>query len=135
MSDDATPAKVRLTDGLGHTLEPAAWQERQKLSNDQWTHWYECQPFPRSAPRDFMIGLIPAQRRVLQSDEQLFDVLTKLQARVQELEAAEEGAKEAFGVVVEEKRYFQGECKRLQELLNSAYAQIRRMARAAGLVA
>jgi hypothetical protein len=71
MSDDATPAKVRLTDVLGPGFVPAAWQERQKLSSDQWTHWYECQPFPRSAPRDFMIGMIPAQRRVLQSDDQI----------------------------------------------------------------
>jgi hypothetical protein len=129
------PLALRLSEGLGHTLKPAAWQERQKMSNDQWTHWYECQPFPRSAPRDFMIGLIPAQRRVLQSDDQILEALNSLQARVQELEAAEEGAKEAFGVVAEEKHYFQAECKRLQELLNSAHAQIRRMARDAGLVA
>jgi GTP-binding protein len=73
MTDQATPAKVRLTDGLGPNFAPAAWQERQKLSNDQWTNWYECQPFPRSAPRDFMIGMIPAQRRVLQSDDQIED--------------------------------------------------------------
>ncbi len=52
--------------------------------------------------------------------------------RLQDLEAAEEGAKEAFGVVVQEKRDALAECKRLRELLDSAYAQIRRMARDAG---
>jgi hypothetical protein len=54
------------------------------------------------------------------------------QRRVQQLEAAEEGAAEAFGVVVQEKRDLEAECRRLRELLDSAYAQIRRMARDAG---
>ncbi len=74
------PLEVRLSDLLGPGFVPAAWQERQKLTNgDQWTHWYECQPFPRSASRDFMIGLIPAQRRILQTEDQ---ALTAINAAV-----------------------------------------------------
>jgi hypothetical protein len=46
--------------------------------------------------------------------------------RLQELEAAEEGAKEAFGVVVQEKHDALAECQRLHTLLGAAYADLRR---------
>jgi hypothetical protein len=69
--------------------QPVAWQERQKLSlSDQWTNWYECQPFPRSAPRDFMIGLTPAQRRILQTEEQFQAALDAVRAEERERCAA-----------------------------------------------
>lgn len=56
-----------------------------------------------------------------------------LHARVLALEATEIGAKEAFGVVVQQKHDIEAECRRLRELLESAHAQIRRMASDAGV--
>ena len=53
-----------------------------------------------------------------------------LRARIAELEATEEGAKVAFGHVVENKRAAEKECMRLQGLLAAAYADIRRLSRA-----
>lgn len=53
-----------------------------------------------------------------------------LRARVAELEATEDGAKVAFGHVVEQKRAAEKECMRLHGLLAAAYADIRRMSRA-----
>ena len=58
----------------------------------------------------------------------LTEECTGLHAKVASLEAAEEGAKEAFGVVVQDKHDAQAECARLRELLTSAHAQIRKMA-------
>jgi hypothetical protein len=49
----------------------------------------------------------------------------RLRACVLEMEAAEEGSKEAFGVVVQEKHDALAECQRLRELLTGAHAQIR----------
>lgn len=54
--------------------------------------------------------------------------VARLRAAVQQLEAAEEGAKEAFGVVVQEKRDALAECQRLRLLLDDCHAQIRRQA-------
>lgn len=51
-----------------------------------------------------------------------------LRTKVASLEAAEEGAKEASGVVVQDKHDAQAECARLRDLLTSAHAQIRKMA-------
>lgn len=45
--------------------------------------------------------------------------------RVRLLELAEEGAKEAFGHVVQQKRDLESECKRLRALLDGAYESIR----------
>jgi len=50
----------------------------------------------------------------------------RLRACVLEMDAAEEGAKEAFGVVVQEKHDALAECKRLRTLLEAAYADLRR---------
>lgn len=49
---------------------------------------------------------------------------------VSSLLAAEEGAAEAFGVVVQDKRNLETEVKRLQALLDSAYASVRKYAKA-----
>lgn len=54
-----------------------------------------------------------------------------LRARIAELEASEEGAKVAFGHVVEKKQAAEKECMRLQGLLAAAYADIRRAAQRA----
>ena len=50
----------------------------------------------------------------------------RLRSIVQQLQAAEEGAKDAFGVVVQEKHDALAECKRLRALLDAAYADQRR---------
>jgi len=44
------------------------------------------------------------------------------------LRLAEEGAKEAFAHVVQQKRDFEAECKRLRGLLDGAHDTIRRQA-------
>lgn len=58
--------------------------------------------------------------------------LEQLRARIAELETenrqlllAEEGAKEAFGHVIQQKRDLEAECKRLRELLAGAYETLR----------
>jgi len=45
---------------------------------------------------------------------------------IKQLRLAEEGAKEAFGHVVQQKRDLEAECKRLRGLLDGAYDTIRR---------
>jgi len=47
---------------------------------------------------------------------------------IEQLRLAEEGAKEAFGHVVQQKRDLEAECKRLRRLLDGAYDTIRRKA-------
>lgn len=54
--------------------------------------------------------------------EALFDAATE----IEQLRLAEEGAKEAFGHVVQDKRDLEAECKRLRELLDGAHEIIRR---------
>lgn len=51
-------------------------------------------------------------------------VSAELRAKVQSLELAEEGAKEAFGVVVQAKRDLEAEVKRLRGLLAAAYKMV-----------
>ena len=48
-----------------------------------------------------------------------------LREEVAQLKLAEEGAAEAFGVIVQEKRDAEAECKRLNDLLQAAYTQLR----------
>ena len=52
----------------------------------------------------------------------------KAEADVAHLMLADEGAKEAFGHVVQQKRDLDDECKRLRRLLDGAYETIRRQA-------
>lgn len=48
-----------------------------------------------------------------------------LRAKIKSLELAEEGAKEAFGHVMQQKRDLEAECKKLRGLLDSAHEIIR----------
>lgn len=57
-------------------------------------------------------------------------LVLKLRAKIRKLELAEEGAKEAFGHVVQQKRDLEAECNRLRGLLDASYASIRRMSQA-----
>ena len=50
---------------------------------------------------------------------------------VDQLRLAEEGAKEAFGHIVQDKRDLEAEVKRLQELLAGAYRMVRQQRHAA----
>lgn len=52
----------------------------------------------------------------------------KAESKVAQLLLAEEGAKEAFGHLVQQKRDLEAECKRLRRLLDGAYETIRRQA-------
>lgn len=52
----------------------------------------------------------------------------QLRAEVEQLRLAEEGAAQAFGDVVQQKRDLEAEVKRLQSLLDGAYASIRQHA-------
>lgn len=52
-------------------------------------------------------------------------------AEIEKLRMAEEGAKEAFGVIVQEKRDLEAKCKQLQKLLDGAHDIIRRNAKKA----
>lgn len=52
--------------------------------------------------------------------EALFDAATE----IEQLRLAEDGAKEAFGHVVQDKRDLEAECKRLRELLDEAVSDI-----------
>lgn len=52
----------------------------------------------------------------------------QLREEVEQLKLAEEGAAEAFGVAVQDKRDLEAEVKRLQSLLDGAYASIRQYA-------
>lgn len=64
-------------------------------------------------------------RETLESERAANALLTE---QVQQLELAEEGAKEAFGVVVQEKRDLEKEVRRLTELLAGAHQIIREYA-------
>lgn len=59
-------------------------------------------------------------------------VVLGLLEQIKQLQLAEEGAAEAFGAVVQDKRALEAEVKRLQSLLDGAYASIRKYAKAAG---
>lgn len=50
---------------------------------------------------------------------------------IEKLRLAEEGAKEAFSVIVQDKRNLEAKCKQLQKLLDGAYDIIRRNAKKA----
>ncbi len=52
--------------------------------------------------------------------------LRNMHAEIEQMRLAEEGANEAFGHVVQQKRDLEEECKRLRRLLDGAYDTIRR---------
>lgn len=56
----------------------------------------------------------------------------ELREQIRLLELAEEGAKEAFGEVVQQKRDLEAKVKHLQKLLDGAYASIRSLSARGG---
>ena len=89
--------------------------------DDKGTDWQSDEPWPHR------IELAQAQDWIAE----LGAMVLNLAERTQALELAEEGAKEAFGHVVDQKRAAEKECMRLQGLLAAAYADIRRAAQRA----
>ena len=61
----------------------------------------------------------------MNTDTDLSEIAT-LKAEIEQLKLAEEGASEAYGVLVQEKRDLETKVKRLEVLLNSAYESIRK---------
>lgn len=59
------------------------------------------------------------------SHKEVRSVVLKLVAEINSLNLAEEGAKEAFGVVVQDKRDLEAAVSRLQGLLESAYEMVK----------
>jgi chromosome segregation ATPase len=53
--------------------------------------------------------------------------IAELLEDIEQLKLAEEGAKEAFSAVVQQKRDLEAKCKRLSRLLSDAHESIRRM--------
>lgn len=70
-------------------------------------------------------GLDNARQAIYEAESA--QLTAPLRAKIETLELAEEGAKDAFGHVVQQKRDLEAECKRLRGLLDAAYADIRRM--------
>ena len=56
------------------------------------------------------------------------DLIFAVAKEIEQMRLAEEGAKEAFAHVVQQKRDLEAECKRLRRLLDGAYDTIRRQA-------
>lgn len=59
------------------------------------------------------------------------ELVPQLREEIAMLKLAEEGAAEAFGVVVQDKRDLEAEVRRLQTLLEGAHALIRKLAKGA----
>jgi hypothetical protein len=92
--------------------------------------WISAPPFEREVKRFGENSAWPGNYRKLDVDLAWCAwsaAMALASQRVRQLEAAEEGAAEAFGVVVQDKRDLEAECHKLRELLDSAYAQIRRL--------
>ena len=70
----------------------------------------------------------PAPSTPTRAEVEAAQLTAPLRARIAELEATEEGAKVAFGHVVEQKQAAERECAHLRGLLDDAHAQIRRQA-------
>lgn len=80
--------------------------------------------------RGVNVDLFEEHKRVRQELKALKAENKSLRTDVNQLNLAEEGAKEAFGVVVQEKEDLKRECARLQKLLDFAYEMARKGAKA-----
>ncbi len=105
--------KTLTRDDTEHGKEYALKSEADAIEAESATLWTRC--------RDIEAKLVTQQA-----------ISAELRAEVQQLKLAEEGAAEAFGAVVQDKRDLEAEVKRLQSLLDGAYASIRKYAKAVG---
>ena len=106
--------KTLTRDDTEHGKEYALKSEADAIEAERATLWTRC--------RDIEAKLVTQQA-----------ISAELRAEVQQLKLAEEGAAEAFGAVVQDKRDLEAEVKRLQSLLDGAYASIRKYAKAVGV--
>lgn len=117
---------------LERHVRPVAWTLRAELDARQTTckaHLWFSDPVNSAwAPLYDQASLDNARQAIYEAEAA--QLMAPLRARIAELEATEEGAKVAFGHVVEQKRAAEKECVRLQGLLEAAYADIRRAAQA-----
>jgi len=103
----------------GHPLNALATRLGELLDED---HWAECEALllkacaARAKERAAALEDVERWKRAAESN---------IEENVG-LRLAEEGAKEAFGHVVQQKRDLDAECKRLRGLLDLAYDTIRR---------
>jgi hypothetical protein len=74
------------------------------------------------------VGWTERKRAFLAAYSSRQAVIDAQAAEIEQLNLAEEGAKEAFGALVEQKRDLEAECKKLQGLLDSAHSIIRKQA-------
>ncbi len=111
-----------------------AGRESKQRGEEMDPHIDGVVPVPMTdAERGFMNGmLIGNLRRVYAAHDDEGEDLSALPAeaadKIEQLRLAEEGAKEAFGHVVQQKRDLEAECKRLRRLLDGAYDTIRQQA-------
>ena len=111
-----------------------AGRESKQRENEMDPHIDGVVPVQMTdAERGFMNGmLIGNLRRVYAAHDDEGEDLSALPAeaadKIEQLRLAEEGAKEAFGHVVQQKRDLEAECKRLRRLLDGAYDTIRQQA-------
>lgn len=104
---------IAFSRGDGYTLDP----EREAR---QWLALHQ-KHYPKSNQAGFVVALVRAHKqedRLMNEAADAIDLLLR----------AEEGAKEAFGVVVQDLHDARKETATLRELLDAAHAQIRRMA-------
>jgi hypothetical protein len=69
-------------------------------------------------------------RDALYDDQAMAANAAPLLAKINSLRLAEEGAKKAFGHVVQDKNDLKDECRKLRRLLESAHEHIRRLSKA-----
>lgn len=79
---------------------------------------------PSVAKEQALSKIAKAEKGTDMSNETL---VLGLRAKIRELELAEDGAKEAFGRLVQQKRDLEAERNRLRGLLDASYASIRLM--------
>jgi chromosome segregation ATPase len=120
---------------LDKRIERARLQLDQRIELEELRKWKSTNA-PRIEALKGLLDTANAQadraREAVESLESERKANAILTAEVQQLKLAEEGAAEAFGVVVQDKRDLQAEVKRLQTLLNSAHTTIRNMSARGG---
>jgi len=116
-------------------IERARLQHAQRIELEALRKWKSTNA-PRIEALKGLLATANAQaeraREAVESLESERRANAILTAEVQQLKLAEEGAAEAFGVVVQDKHDLQAEVKRLQTLLNSAHTMIRNMSARGG---
>ena len=118
MTTESTPGGLGSTEGLGPMPEPFGWVHDGLPSGEL--------AFQKQAPDGFAALVLSTMH--VYSYAQLRAAVAVKDARIEELEAADEGARVAYGHLSAQKRAAERECTHLRGLLDDAHAQIRRQA-------